>query len=307
VSDDLEYKAAVELDGRPVLDEVARDDALAVRFQNPAIIPRFLSGPRPDTPTIVGVQLPPQAQSQVPPPAQSKPLSADAQKGLELLRGRQWVVDASGAPDLFSVDRESKVGDDAVLDSLEVLAYVRRVIGEHGGIVIRFNPDAIAYRPKEDPFPPPPAGSTVDRYDLFEPDLPKASDRGESGQRVLPDAVHFRKLSVYVKNGYAIAVREQIDLKLKLKDLRKFLKANLPPGISENDAQDAMLLALNAMRVAEGREPIRLRSMAVEFSAFGTPATVTLPTDGVTGDLSALRRRGTAHVVGPVGGATATP
>ncbi|MGH9011791.1 MAG: hypothetical protein ACRDYF_18380, partial [Acidimicrobiia bacterium] len=42
VEDDFRYKARVALDGKPVLDEVVSDDALAVRFLDPAAMGRFL-------------------------------------------------------------------------------------------------------------------------------------------------------------------------------------------------------------------------------------------------------------------------
>jgi outer membrane lipoprotein-sorting protein len=45
VEDDFRYKARVALDGKPVLDEVVSDDALAVRFLDPAEMGRFLRKP----------------------------------------------------------------------------------------------------------------------------------------------------------------------------------------------------------------------------------------------------------------------
>src|SRR5438132_5800377 len=42
VEDDFRYKARVAQDGKPVLDEVVSDDALAVRFLDPAAMGRFL-------------------------------------------------------------------------------------------------------------------------------------------------------------------------------------------------------------------------------------------------------------------------
>ena len=45
VEDDFRYKARVATDGKPVLDEVVSDDALAVRFLEPAGMERFLRKP----------------------------------------------------------------------------------------------------------------------------------------------------------------------------------------------------------------------------------------------------------------------
>ena len=45
VEDDFRYKARVAEDGRPVLDEVVSDDALAVRFLDPSQMGRFLRKP----------------------------------------------------------------------------------------------------------------------------------------------------------------------------------------------------------------------------------------------------------------------
>ncbi len=45
VEDDFRYKARVAADGKPLLDEVVSDDAIAVRFLDPAAIGRFLRKP----------------------------------------------------------------------------------------------------------------------------------------------------------------------------------------------------------------------------------------------------------------------
>ena len=45
VEDDFRYKARVAADGKPLLDEVVSDDAIAVRFLEPAAMGRFLRKP----------------------------------------------------------------------------------------------------------------------------------------------------------------------------------------------------------------------------------------------------------------------
>ena len=45
VEDDFRYKARVATDGKPVLDEVVSDDAIAVRFLDPTAMGRFLRKP----------------------------------------------------------------------------------------------------------------------------------------------------------------------------------------------------------------------------------------------------------------------
>lgn len=295
VADDLRYKAEVEIGGRPAAEEVASDDALAVRFSDPTRLSRFLSRSAAEA---VGADLLPvaaPADAAAAAAGSPAPLSESAAAALGPLVERRWVLDDAGAPDLFAVDRSVAVGDDPVLDALEVLAYVRRIVDEHGGVA-PYNPDATSYRPDEDPFPRPELGSGVERYDTVQPALPRESDATETGTRPLPELRHFRRLSVYVENGFVIAVRERIDLLSRLGDIREAYDFAVPRRAEGAELEAVLLAGLNAKRQAEGRDALRLRTMSVEFSDFGGDIDVALPADAVPGDLSALRRRGVATV-----------
>ena len=103
----------------------------------------------------------------------------------------------------------------------------------------------------------------------------------------------FRKMVVYVRDGRVVEVREVIDVKSKLDTLLRGF--NLPASTTVND----VVTAINAVRQGQGDEPIRVRTMHVQFQDLGSPLRVDLPTDAVQGSLNVLRNRGTQPVATP--------
>jgi hypothetical protein len=270
VEDDFRYKARVAEDGKPVLDEVVSDDALAVRFLDPTRMNRFLRKP-------------------VSPVSPESPVKAPA---AELLATRRWVLDPAGAPAEFATaDTDRRLGHDPIADARNAFAYVEQAVNE-AARVVEFNPQSLEYRKDEDPFPPPAAHSGVTRYDVERPNLPKASQTGGGPNQVTPDARHFRKMSVYVKDRRVIKVLEKIDVASRLKDLSEIYDTKFPTDRSKAELAAIAVEALNVIRTGQGQDPIRLRDMEFAVMNLGGDVKVDMPTDTTTASLALLENRG---------------
>jgi hypothetical protein len=247
IDDDFRYKARLSLAGKPALDEIAYDDALAVRIVDPGALALFL---RKDAV--------PKA------PAEGDPTISV----VEALNTRRWVVDEVGAPPAIrSTKAKVVLGNDPVRDALTVLTYVQRQVEEGGrGVVVRFNPDSLepAYKAKEDPFPRPAKGSGIVRYDLKLSKLPKKAD-AEGGNQVLPGLRSFRKMAIYVKDGRVVEVREDVDVQSRLDDLADIYDIDFDETQSVDEQAKFAVDVINAVRDGQGLEPIRFRRMTVKF------------------------------------------
>ncbi len=274
VEDDFRYKARVAEDGKPVLDEVVSDDALAVRFLDPTRMNRFLRKPANAGPSGSGGAAP------------GQPTAA------ELLSTRRWVLDPAGAPAEFATaDTDHTPGRDPIADARDVFAYVEQAMNE-AARVVEFNPESLEYRKDEDPFPAPAAHSGVTRYDLQRPNLPKASQTGGGPNQVTPDARHFRKMSVYVKDKRVIKVVEKIDVESRLKDLSEIYDTKFPADRSKAELAAIAVEALNAIRTGQGQDPIRMRDMEFALLDLGGDVKVDMPTDTTKASLALLENRG---------------
>lgn len=260
VEDAGRYKAQVADANGPLMEEVAEDDALAVRMLRPDAVDKLLVDSSASSPAV------------------------------DALRRGSWVVDPVGAPDLTAMDLVAAAGD-VVYRGLTALAYVDEVVDNSA--FVEFNPDAIEYQPEEDPFPRPDKRAGVARYDSVPPPMPSFEDiEATSGRRVLPGQAHFRKMAVYVHDGRVVEVREDIRLGNRERQLGRLAEAlQLPPGAA--DDHRAILAEINRRRAAE-REPQLLveRALVLKLSELGKPQALSLPADAVQGDLSVLVNRG---------------
>lgn len=271
IEDDFRYKARLKVNGATVADEVVKDDALAARFVQPDALPQFLN---PDA--AVTSATTPSTPGQIP--------------VLVALRTRRWVIDPVGAPqpERVASDRRAQ-GDDPVYDAMTVLQFARDAVNRAVGVQI-YSRDRIepVYKPSEDPFSKPSNDSPIKRYDLAPPKLPPAA-RGAGGTQELPEIAHFRKMVIYVRDNRVFRIEEVIDVESKLDDLIE--RFNLP---KDTTAQEA-IFAINAVRKGSGNDPIRVRRLRVEFSRYGEPLKVDMPTEAVEGSLTVLRYRGRAN------------
>jgi hypothetical protein len=276
VHDDLRYKAAVTVNGTPWLEEVAVDDALADHLLDVNHVVESLRRPGKVT----------------------TPAFRDAASS------NRWMVDPLGAPSLLPVAGAPKrvLGVDPVIDALTAFRHVDQALTDAGG-AHRFNPDSLDYRPQEDPFPRPKAG--VVRYDFERPRLPRAEDAVGGGARAIPGPANFRRMSLYVRAGRVVEVREVMDIATRLKDVRRLYDLGLPATARVDEAVAAVVNRLNQLRRPTGGEPIRLRSLTLSFVDIGKPVSIALPADAATVDLSYFRDRG-APVATPASSSTTT-
>ncbi|HKN92342.1 MAG TPA: hypothetical protein VJ622_18925 [Acidimicrobiia bacterium] len=294
VEDDFRYKARVAEDGKPVLDEVVSDDAIAVRFLDPTRIGRFLRKPtKADRGgSGVGGNGTASGATPAPNPGGVTGTASGGPTAAELLATRRWVLDPAGAPAAFaSAGTDQALGDDPIADARDVFAYVNQAI-DAADRVVEFNPESLDYRKDEDPFPQPEPHSGVKRYDLVRPNLPKASQTGGSTNQVTPDARHFRKMSVYVKDKRVIQVRETIDVQSRLKDLADIYDTKFPTDRPKAEVAAIAVEALNAIRTGQGQDPIRMRDMELSLKDLGSAVKVDMPTDTTKGSLALLENRG---------------
>jgi hypothetical protein len=205
------------------------------------------------------------------------------------------VLDKAGAPVAFGeADDDRELGDDPVLDSLDVFAYVEQALGQATRIA-EFDSESLdpVYKKDEDPFPPPPKGSGIIRYDFGQPKLPRASDTS-GGNQAVPEPRHFRKMAVYMKDGRIVQVREVIDVESRIDDLQKIYDVKIPKGIEREQFAIIALGALNKLRTAQGDDPIRLRVMSFKLDDVGGKVKVDMPGEVIEAPLAVLANRGRA-------------
>ncbi len=291
VEDDLRYKARVSVGGVAVLDEAVSDDALAVRLIQPTALQGFLRQPTEKGKGGSGVGSTEPGAPEAPTPIAS---GDEAPDPVAALRSRRWVLDKAGAPAVFSANpaEERGLGEDPVLDALDIFAHIGRAIDE-AAYIAEFNEESIepVYRRDEDPFDKPKKGSKVIRYDFAAPKLPKASDRA-GGNQVTPDARHFRKMAVYVKDGLVLQVSEVIDVAARLDDLAEVYETKFPKDRKPDEVAAVAIDALNTIRTGQGQDPIRLRTMSYNLKDLGDKVKVEMPAEVVETSLSLLQNRG---------------
>jgi hypothetical protein len=292
VEDDFRYKARVALDGKPVLDEVVSDDALAVRFLDPAAMVRFVRKGNTAKQTSSGVGGGPVPAADPGADAVGGAATPGEPTAAEVLASRRWVLDPSGAPTAFATAGSNRaLGDDPIADARAGFAYVNRAIDE-AVKVVEWNPESLEYRKDEDPFETPKNGSGVTRYDFDRAKLPKASQTGSGANQVIPDARNFRKMSVYVKDNRVIKVVEKIDVESRLDDLEKIYDTKFPAELPKPQLAAIAVEALNVIRTGQGQDPIRMRDMELSLKDLGTEVKVDMPADTTKGSLALLENRG---------------
>lgn len=298
VEDDFRYKTKVVEDGVDVLEAIVSDDSVAVRFLDPKGIAGW-------TDEAVAAEV-------------DQATDLDGIGVFDALRARRWVLDAGGAPSVVigAEDLETQ-GDDPLLDALTTLGYVRD-IAEAKDLtpMVKYSAEAISptYRADEDPFPRPEEGSSVERYDLLQPKLPSAAQATSGAQALLPSALNFRRMAVYVEDGKVIRVSEHIGLTPRLlDDLRSYMSQLVEETAPENIRQDFraevarlrgdelgdfLLQGLNAILGLTGDDPIRFRTMTLELRDLGAKdVKVELPSETIKGSLAVLKHLGRKPVI----------
>jgi hypothetical protein len=283
VEDDFRYAGRLSLDGVPLYEQVVADDLLGFRMLATDKLPATSLTPAPE--------------------------------GDAAIRSSSWVVDPVGAPPLSTAKKRTGPigGRDLLAEAYTYLLQVEADVTE-AAAVRKYSDEALYYKPSEDPFPTPKDDSGVTRYDLERPRLPRASQAsggaGGAASR-LPGARHFRKLSIYVKDGLVQRVLERVAFDERLDDtldyfdsltdetadgsaaasgLGDFLKtarSELKAG-RRTSVEQATLAGLNTSRATYGEDPIEFRNVEVLFRDFGGDTKVEIPDGAVETSLSTL-------------------
>lgn len=289
IEDDFRYRTRLSLNEESVVEQVVNDDAIALRIFKPEFVEKLVVK-RPDT-------------VRVPTGTGNATVAVPISEALGLGR---WVVDRRGAPTIEPSEKDNdRLGLDPMFDALTVLRYAERAINEVP-FVRRFNPEALDYKPAEDPFPHPPEGSGIKRYDYQRPGLPRRAQAAAGGNEAVPELRHFRRLSLYVKDGIIVEMFEEIDVETRLRELGRIYDVDfgdVPPSEAARVAVDA----INALRRGQGKEPMRVRSMSLRLTEFGKVEKVELPPDAITGPVQLVAAEARADTAGSTTTTTAPP
>jgi hypothetical protein len=222
---------------------------------------------------------------------------------VQLLQARRWVLDPVGAPSLLpSATEKHPLGDDPVFDAMTIFRYVDQAIRDSFRVK-KFNEDDLDYKAKEDPFEKPKEGSGVVRYDIERVFLPRPQQAvGASANQVVPATRNFRKMSVYVKDGEVLRIVEDIDVVSRLKEISERYEVEIPEQLPTEEKVRVVIDSINAVRRSQGTEPIRVRTLTMEFVRVGQPTDISLPSPTENGSLTVLKNRGRTVAARPAAG-----
>ena len=299
LEDDFRFKAQLSLSDEPTIEKVVSDDAVAVRFLDPAALPDFVDEDMVD-----------RVETDTDRPGISVG---------EALQSGRWVIDPEGATQqLLGLSADREQGIDPLLDALTSFSHVRAAIDKAQDVDL-YSKDSLdpAYRTSEDPFPAPDEDSGVIRYDLRRPRLPAVGAIGASGQPDVAETEHFRKMAIYVdEEGRVIQVLERVEITgSQVEEFRRYFNAFLedissqggeggPAAFFEEfqeqqeqalreggeEALGALLLfAWSNGAQAFGGDGLDIRTLRLDLQDLGEANEVALPTeDVITGNLAIL-------------------
>lgn len=204
--------------------------------------------------------------------------------GAAVLRGAgsRWVVDPTGAPDLAALSTGLSV-EDPVLSALTALEYLRRAVDSARGVTL-FNPEALDYIASKDPFPRPDRASGERRYDVRAPRLPSRGDRLTGA--AAPEPSHLRHMSFYVRDGRIVRVLERLSVTDQLVALDDAYGLHL---VRDHADEREALVAVNALRRAQGKAPLVLRNLEIRLASAPARPAAGLPSPAVSRGLGPLR------------------
>jgi hypothetical protein len=182
LEDDLRYAMLLKsVTGKPLVDYVVQDDAVAVRLRDPAFgakLANILGDPIVD----------------------------------RMLKERKWVQDPSGAPPIVQPTTAGQESSgNPFQDARQLFIFMQTAIGQSQQIV-KFSLEDISYKSRYDPWRYPDEEKGELRYDLRPPGLPHSEAQTISGRGGDIGPSHFRKLSAFVQRGRIDQLCEVIDI-----------------------------------------------------------------------------------------------
>ena len=182
IEDSFRFRALMDVDGKPTVEAIVDDDALAVRLLDTSILGSAGTGALPVSQVVSGA-----------------------------IAGGQWVSDPSGAPS--RARRQTQRTGNGLQDAIDVLIYTRAAIDESVEVKHWLEEDLEpAYLATEDHFPQPDIKAGEDRYDLVRPQIPRPTRTAQAGVQELPKISMFRKMAIFVRGGRVVRIMEDVDL-----------------------------------------------------------------------------------------------
>lgn len=304
VDDAYRYEMLLSVDGAPQWEEIVRDDAVADYFPNPAAVRTYAGAGYAPEDDVVGVfnQLRPflsKAQvnlltaqyRQVVPAAQRLAPSL----ALAALAKGKWVVDPTGAPAVPTLSQAATaLRTDPFYEAQILLAQAQADLQQATPaevVLYRANSTSPAYKPGDNPFPPP--GPGVQEYEVTEPLLPSAQLAGPNGLPPPPGNSSFRKLAVYVSHGRVVAIRLDYDVLDRLTQVAQLY--HIPLHINRSDGvqfeEEIGQLLVDSLQ-GRTQDPFRVHEETMLFTYPSTPPPITLPSPAVHASLSVIPGQG---------------
>jgi hypothetical protein len=300
LADSLRYRMLLNVDGKPIWQQVVRDDAVADLFLDTSQIATYAgAGSSPAVNVVTDYQkLAPTIPKEVPPPPfgmlpKTQPLTPSL--ALSALQQGKWVLDKAGAPVLPTVGTSNEVlATSPFLRPLLMLAAVRQEVDkvEPTGIK-KYSEDDLSpmFKPKDDPFPKP--GPGEDRYDLAQAPLPEITATSAGSRPDAPGDASLRKIAIYIKDGRVVAVRESYDILDRLEDLARLYQVPLELNKSLGTVTQQRIGQLLVQLVqAERPTPFRVREEHLLITYPTVAPRITLPAPYVAADLSLFPGQG---------------
>lgn len=296
IADSLRYRLLLNVDGRPVWQQVVKDDAVADLFLDTSQVRTYTgAGSSPAVDVVSDYELMRRFLPKgVPaPPLGSLPRTQFLEPSLALnsLLAGKWVVDPTGAPVLPTVGTSADaLATTPFLRPLLMLAAVHEEVRTLDPTSIKlFKKDDLSptFKVVDDPFPRPDPG--VQRYDVKEAPLPTITSTSKGSRPDPPGDDALRKLAIYIKDGKVVAIRENFDILDRLQDMARLYQIPLQLNESTGTVNEQRIGQLMVELVQPSQKvPYRVHEEQLLVSYPSAPPVIDLPKPAVTAPLTGV-------------------
>ena len=296
VADSLRYRLLLNVDGRPIWQQIVKDDAVANLFVDRSQVATYTgagSSPAVDVVSDYALMRAFLPRGVPAPPLGGLPHTQTLSPSLALLslQAGLWVIDPRGAPILPTVGTSGdKIATTPFLRPLLMLAAVYdEVHAIDPDSIKKWSPDDLSptFKLADDPFPKPEAG--VSRYDVKEAPLPQITATSKGSRPDPPGDDALRKLAIYLKDGKVVAIRENFDILDRLQDMARLYQIPLQLNTATGTVNEQRIGQLMVELIQAGRPvPYRVHEEQLLVSYPPTAPTIDLPKPAVTADLAGV-------------------
>jgi hypothetical protein len=300
LADSLRYQLLLNVDGKPIWQQVVRDDAVADLFVDPSQVTTYAgAGSSPAVNVVSDYQMLARflPKNVPPPPFDKLPRTKPIQPTLALLALQQgkWVVDKVGAPKNLNLGTASEqLATSPFLRPLLMLSAVREEVDKlEPQWIKKYSKDDLSpfFKPKDDPFPQPSPG--IDRYDVSQAPLPTITATSRNSLPDPPRMESLRKLAIYMKDGKVVQIRENYDVLDRLEDLARLyqIPLTLNSSLGTETQQRIGQLLVELVQISQP-VPYRVHEEQLLLSYPDSRPVISLPSPAVAADLSLFPGQG---------------